>query len=76
MAKSLNNSRNGERVRIVAIEGDTRFLSRITAIGLTIGCEVEMIENGKGRPLLLYGRDTMVAVNRKDSARVMVEEIP
>jgi ferrous iron transport protein A len=74
--KSLKSSRNGERVRIAAIGGDTRFLSRITAIGLTVGCEVEIIENQKGRPILIYERDTMVAVNRRESERVMVEEIP
>ncbi len=75
MLKRLNNGRNGERVRIVGIEGDIRFLSRITAIGLTIGCEVEIIENHKGRPLLFYERDSMVAVNRRDSEQVVVEEV-
>lgn len=75
MAKRLNNSRNGERLRVVGIEGDIRFLSRITAIGLTIGCEVEIIENHKGHPLLFYERDTMVAVNRRDSEQVVVEKV-
>jgi ferrous iron transport protein A len=75
MAKSLNNSRNGEKVRIAAIGGDARFMSRITAIGLTIGCEVEIIENHERLPILIYERDTMVAVNRNDSEWVMVEDI-
>ncbi len=75
MAKSLKNSLTGERVRIAAIGGDHRFMSRVTAIGLTIGCEVEIIENQKRLPILIYERDTMVAVNRKDSGRVIVEDI-
>jgi ferrous iron transport protein A len=75
MVRSLNNSRIGERVRIADIRGDTRFIGRITAIGLTIGCEVEIIENQKCLPMLIYERDTMVAVNRNDSEQVMVEDI-
>ena len=50
-----------------------RYLSRITSIGLNIGCEIEMLQNDKKRPLLIYGRDTMIALNRKESERVSVE---
>ena len=43
---------------IAAIKGDRRYLTRITSIGLNVGCRVEMMQNIKKRPLLVYGRDS------------------
>ena len=58
---------------IAAIDGDTRFLSRITSIGLTPGCKVRIVKNDKNRPLLVYSRDTMIALNKKECENIYVE---
>ena len=52
-----------------------RFLSRITSIGLSLGCEIQMLHNKGKLPLLFYGRDTVIALNREDSKGVLVEVI-
>ena len=44
---------------ITSLEGDQRFISRITSIGLTPGCRVSVIKNDGNRPVLVYSRDTM-----------------
>lgn len=72
---ALNEVNTGQKVVVTDIEGDQRFLSRITSIGLTIGCEIEMLHNERKLPLLFYGRDTVVALNRKESKNIFVEEI-
>ena len=59
---------------ITRINGDTRFVSRITSIGLTPGCKVKVIKNEKRRPLLVYSRDTMIALNRNECDDIEVEE--
>lgn len=64
---------SGQKSRIAAIDGDRRYLTRITSIGLNVGCEIEMLQNIRSRPLLVYGRDTMIALNREESERIMVE---
>ena len=64
----------GKEAVIVQIDGDTRFLSRVTSIGLTPGCRVRIIKNDKNRPLLIYSRDTMIALNKKESQNIKVEE--
>jgi len=69
----LINVLEGQKAEIVAIAGDRRYLSRITSIGLNIGCRLEMIQNVKARPLLVYGRDTMIALDRNESENIMVE---
>ena len=45
--KKLSEAKNGETGVISAIRGDTRFLSRVTSIGLTIGCPVTVLQNEK-----------------------------
>ncbi len=58
---------------ITSVNGDARFISRITSIGLTPGCKVTMIKNEKNRPLIVYSRDTMIALNRAECESVEVE---
>ena len=65
-----------EQMAVVAqIQGDTRFLSRITSIGLSLGCEIKMLHNKPKLPLLFYGRDTVIVLNRQESNNVFVEVI-
>ena len=59
---------------IARVNGDNRFVSRITSIGLTPGCRVTVIKNEKRRPLLVYSRDTMIALNRNECDDIEVEE--
>lgn len=58
---------------VKSIEGDRRYLSRITSIGINIGCKLKMIKNVPSRPLLVYCRDTTIALNRKESENIQVE---
>ncbi len=58
---------------IAAVNGDIRFVSRITSIGITPGCKVTIVKNEKHRPLLVYSRDTMIALNRNECENIMVE---
>lgn len=68
----LNEAKSGYIGTITSIDGDTRFLSRITSIGLTQGCQIEIMQNEKNQPVLLLGRDSLIAVNRKDCDRIEV----
>ncbi len=72
---SLSEVRENKDAVITAIQGDTRFMSRITSIGLTPGCKVSVIKNDKNRPMLVYTRDTMIALNRKECCGITVEEV-
>ena len=72
---SLSEVRENKEAIISSINGDTRYMSRITSIGLTPGCKVSVIRNDKNRPLLVYSRDTMIALNRKECEGIKVEEV-
>ncbi|MBE5924843.1 MAG: ferrous iron transport protein A [Lachnospiraceae bacterium] len=72
---SLSEVKENREAIISSIEGDTRFMSRITSIGLTPGCKVNVVKNDKNRPILVYSRDTMIALNRNECKGIMVEEV-
>ncbi len=55
------------------VDGDTRFISRITSVGITNGGTVKVIRNTPKMPLLVYSRDTMLAINKKEAGNIQVE---
>ncbi len=57
------------------LKGDARFISRITSIGLTPGCHVDVLKNDKNRPILLYSRDTMISLGRSECEGIEVDII-
>lgn len=72
--KKLFEMAQGEEGVISSIGGDARYVGRITSIGITPGCRVRIIKNDKNRPIIVYSRDTMIALNRKESGNIEVEE--
>ncbi len=72
---SLSEVKENREALVSGINGDTRFMSRITSIGLTPGCRVKVIKNDKNRPVLVYSRDTMIALNRNECNGITVEEV-
>ena len=73
MKMRLYDAKPGYSGEIIAIHGDTRFLSRITSIGLTVGCKIKIMRNEKKQPVLILSRDSLIAVNRKDCGRIEVK---
>jgi len=71
----LTELKTGSKAQITTINGDKRYLSRITSIGLNVGCKIEVLQNVKARPILVYGRDTMIALNRNECNNIGVEVI-
>lgn len=71
----LSEVGTGSVARIRSVAGDERFLARVTAIGLTEGCTVEVLQNVRRRPVLLYARDSTVALDRGDCERIEVEVV-
>jgi ferrous iron transport protein A len=71
--QNITNLKRGERGVVAKLDGDERFLSRITAIGLTPGCPVEILRSEKRQPVLLYSRDTMIALSRREGEKIMLE---
>lgn len=54
---------------------DERFLNRITSIGLTEGASFQVVKNDRRMPVLVYVRETLLALNRKDCEKIEVTEV-
>ena len=54
---------------------DERFLKRITSVGLTEGARFLVVKNDRKMPVLVYARETLLALNRRDCDRIEVTEV-
>lgn len=73
--EKLTDLKDETKGKVAEIIGDIHFQSRITSIGVTVGSEIEVIQNYKKQPVLIYCRDTMIAVNKKEAGNIIVEVI-
>lgn len=69
----LTETRPDQNGVIRKIGGDAHFMNRITSIGVTEGTPFQTVRNDRKMPVLLYLRETLIAVNRMDAERIEVE---
>jgi ferrous iron transport protein A len=70
----LSEVQAGTTVTITNIQGDERLLGRTSSMGMIVGSTIEILKNEKKQPLLLFCRDTMVAVNRRECEKIEVKQ--
>ena len=70
----LSELKTGGTGTVTRVAGDARFVSRVTSIGITEGCPIEVVQNVMKRPILLFERDSLMAIDRKDCDLIDVEE--
>ncbi len=69
----LSETKKDTHGTVKRIEGDAHFASRVTAIGMTEGVPFQTVRNNKRMPVLVYLRETLIALNRADAERIEVE---
>ncbi len=62
----------GEVGVVRQLAGGRGFMSRLAALGFTLGVEVTMVQNFSRGPLIVLVRDTRVALGRGEAAKVLV----
>lgn len=72
---TLDRVTAGKRVRIERVDGDVRLLTRLSSVGLVPGSTLQVERNDRNRPVLVFERDTRLAINRQECARIQVEEV-
>ncbi len=69
----LTETTPGCSYAVRSIEGDSHLMNRITAIGITEGAALWTVKNDPKMPVLIYLRETLIALNRNDAERISVE---
>jgi len=64
----------GERVRLESILGGEKINQRLTALGLTPGVELCIVQDAGG-PLLISVRDSRIALGRGMAQKIMVSQV-
>jgi len=72
----LNALKAGEVAVVEDVAGGPGFISRISATGFTRKAEVTMLRNFGKAPVIVFIRDTQMALGRIEAGRVQVRRKP
>ena len=71
-AVTLPDATPGSRYCILEIKEESRLVNRLSSMGLLCGSMIEICQNHKKQPVLLFARDTLIAIGREESKKIMV----
>ena len=62
----------GKSYYISEIKDEVRLTHRLSSMGILEGTKIEICQNYKKQPLLLFARDTLVAIGREECSKIMI----
>lgn len=71
----MSEMRENSHGTVLKLGGEERFLNRVTSIGLTEGASFQIVRNDRKMPVLVYVRETLLALNRADCEKIEVTEV-
>ena len=71
---TLSDAVPGKRYTIREIKDEARLVTRLSSMGLVCGSPLEVCQNRPKQPVLVFARDTLVAIGREESKKVRVCE--
>lgn len=71
-AVTLSDATPGSRYCILEIKEESRLVNRLSSMGVLCGSTIEICQNHKKQPVLLFARDTLIAIGREESKKIMV----
>ena len=69
---TLSDAAPGKRYTIRAITDETRLVNRLSSMGLVCDSTLEVCQNLKKQPVLVFARDTLVAIGREESKKILL----
>ena len=69
---TLSEAVPGRRYSIQKIREEARLINRLSSMGLLCGSTLEVCQNNKKQPVLIFARDTLVAIGREESKKIVV----
>lgn len=69
---TLSDALPGKRYTIRNIKEEARLVNRLSAMGLMCGSPIEVCQNLPKQPVLIFARDTLIAIGREESKKIMI----
>lgn len=60
---------------VTEMRGGRGFISRLAGMGISVGCQLEILQNAARGPLLVRVRDTRIALGRGEASKILVQEL-
>lgn len=70
----LEQLASGTRAVVSELRGGRGFASRLAGMGISVGCQIEVLQNPAHGPLLVLVRDTRIALGRGEASKILVRE--
>ena len=51
---------------------EERLINRLSSMGLPCGSQIDICQNYKKQPVLLFARDTLIAIGREESKKIIL----
>lgn len=69
---TLDQTVPGKTYSVLEIKDEARLLNRLSSMGVMCGSQIEICQNQKKQPVLIFARDTLVAIGREESKKITV----
>lgn len=69
---TLSEAKPGNVYVITGIKEEARLKNRLSSMGLLCGGKIEVCQNKKKQPVLVFARDTLIAIGRGESEKIIV----
>lgn len=69
---TLSKSQPGKKYLVREIKDEARLVNRLSSMGLLCGSPIEVCQNNRKQPVLIFARDTLIAIGRGESEKIIV----
>ena len=69
---TLSDTKPGKKYSILCIRDEARLVNRLSSMGLMNGSQIEICQNQKKQPVLIFARDTLIAIGPEESKKITV----
>ena len=69
---TLSETKPGQRYIVKEIKDEARLVNRLSSMGLLCGSTIDVCQNNRKQPVLIFTRDTLVAIGREESKKIMI----
>ena len=68
----LSDTKPGYSYFVEEFKDEARLVNRLSSMGLMCGSQIEVCQNHPKQPVLIFARDTLVAIGREESKKILV----
>ena len=72
MPITLSETTPGQEFTVQEIKDEARLINRLSSMGIICGSTLTVCQNYKKQPVLIFTRDTLVAIGREESKKITV----